>query len=358
MICTNIASDVTINPIIDNEYIMGTNIDPIDPQFIWYFKPKKQGNTFIRASFKYLGVPVGDDFSQEVKIQSTGYSVEGTDLEFKFIPDLDSAIHGEKVLIQIIDNKTGSLVPEPRLFVDAIEVNGTETFEFIFESGKEYEFRALAPGYYNNVKIFSLPDNSIVISINPTSGGISTYFNISTSIENATLKINNVDYPNPYYGTLSAGLLQLEASTDGYNNGYLNLTVTDYIRATKIGEVEFKKGEVQNFTLTGNISSWVVYFQKDLESQMEELIRGYGNDVSFNPKKSGVYTLNADGANVQNGVFQIEGFSFGDKFWFMPVWGWLIASVVLFILVILIILKVRSGDGSSPGFRSAPINYE
>ncbi len=358
LICTNIANDLTINPLIDNDYIIGTNLERSDTQFIWYFQPKKQGNTFIKAGFKYLGVPVGDDYSQEVKIQSTGYSIEGTDLDFKFTPDLNSATIGEEVLIQIVDNKTQSLVQNPRLWINAIEINGTETFKFLFEPETEYEFRASVPGYNDLIQTFKISPRQIIIIINPTSGDVNTQFNLTTDIENSTIKINNVSYPNPYLGTLPTGINLIEVIKTGYDSTYLNVTVSDYIRATKENMADFKKGAEQNYTLSGNVSVWIVYHQKDLDSPLEEYIRGTGNLVSFTPKKSGIYTIMADNTNVQNGKMEIKGFSFKKKWWFMPIWGWLIGVVVLVVIVIFVIIKIKGGGGSSPGFSSAPINYE
>ena len=359
MICTNIASDVTINPLIDNEYIIGTNFEQSDTQFIWYFKPLKQGNTLIKAQFKYLGVSVGEDYSQDVKIQSTGYSIEGTDLDLKFTPDLNLAIIGEEVLVQVVDNKTQSLVQSPRIWVDAVEINGTETFNFIFETDKEYEFRASVAGYNDLLQTISISNKIIGININPTSGDINTYFNISTSVENATLEINNVSYSNPYYGTIPVGLNLLKVSKEGYNSNYLNLTIQDYIRATKVGDIEFKKRVEQNFTLTGEPLVWIVYYQKNVDEDQEEYARGNGNIVSFIPKKSGIYKINADGVYVQNGVYEVKGFSFRDKWWFMPLWGWIILTIFIMGMVLFIVVRIRGGGGSSmtPGFKTQ-VSYE
>lgn len=364
LVCTRITPGVSIYPIVDTNYIkgIGPGDDMTSTNFVWEFQPKNMGNTFIVAEFRYLDLPVGNPFSQEVKIQSSGSQTQGTDLTFHFTPSLLESIEGQQIIVQLIDNKTKSLVERPEIYLNSIKISplniSDKSFQLDLEINKDYELRGVAPGYSNIIQTIKITPNKIGITINPTSGGISTSFNITTSV-NATLKVNGINYSNPYYGFLPAGLVEIEASKEGYNTGKINITITDYIRATKIGEIEFKKGKIQNFTLTGNVSSWVIYFQKDVSSTLEELIRGYGNEVSFTPKKNGVYTIQADGSNVQNGVYQTEGLDWSKKWWFMAWWIWIASVLVLGIIVTLVILKVRGGGGSyNPGFRSAPINYE
>lgn len=351
LVCTGIVSGVTIHPIIDNDYIKG--LGPGDgmtsTNFVWEFQPKKMGNTFIVAEFRYSDLPVGEIFSQEIKIQSTGTQTQGTDLAFHFSPSLEQATEGEEIIVQLIDNKTGSLVESPEIYLDSIKVNSINTSEKSFplnlQINKNYELRGVAPGYSNIIKTISINPKFIEIVINPAVGDTSTMFNVSTDINNATLKINGMTVDNPFYGTLSPGENIIEASLSGYQVKTINFTVKDYIRVVD-GGFNFKKGEQQNLTLNRNVTSWTVYYQKKLDSvERETLLTGTGSKIDFTPKKSGVYYIEADGFSIA--TYQAEGFSFSEKWWIFPIWGWII--VVVLALAIIIFVIYLKGESSPSG---------
>ncbi len=105
------------------------------------------------ATFTYTGAPIFSPFIQEVKIQSTGASVAGTDLKFIFTPELDKIKPGKETLIQLVDEKTGSLVNSPEIEVDAVLLNKTgNSFRFKFEPKLNYTLRGKAEGYNDYIK--------------------------------------------------------------------------------------------------------------------------------------------------------------------------------------------------------------
>ncbi|MFW9952140.1 MAG: hypothetical protein ACFFKA_18620, partial [Candidatus Thorarchaeota archaeon] len=256
MVCTNILPGVSIYPIIDNDYIKG--IGPGDEMtssnFVWKFTPIQYGNTIIEAEFRYLDLPVGEPFEQEVKISSSGSVIPGTNLKLLFTPSLNLIRSGESSIIQIVDNKTGSLVTDSRLWIDAVEIESiSDTFEYNFTTGEEYEIRAKAPGYDDLVKTIEIEPNEIEIIIIPETGSTSTIFNITTNPENATLKLNGNNIDNPYFSLLSPGINTIEASMSGYLTTKKNISVSQYSVIIS-SPSDFKKGSNQTFLLSDNSS--------------------------------------------------------------------------------------------------------
>jgi len=96
----------------------------------------------------------------------------------------------ESYLIQLGDNKTGSLVQGPRMWVNALELNtSTGTFEYAFEPNKDYEIRGKAEGYEDIVQTININPQKIEIRISPGTGDTLTTFSINTSVDNATITI-------------------------------------------------------------------------------------------------------------------------------------------------------------------------
>jgi hypothetical protein len=347
LVCSNLIPDVTISPVIDTDYIEGTGVDSTTNQFSWFFRPKKYGNTIIKAEFKYLGVPVGTPFSQEVRITSSGSSIAGTNLRFLFVPSLDLTRDNDLVLIQLVDNKTNSLVTHPRIFVDARELNSSsETFEFRFKAGTTYEFRGRADGYDDITQAFSINPKELPINITPSSGDTSTIFLINSSLANVTYTINGRAYPGFFSGSLPAGINIIQASKTGFLTTTINFSVADYTTILNGFEVNFQKGVEQTLVLSKNSSTFIVWYQKDLNSMRESYYSGVGSNIKFTPKKAGIYTIESDGKTVQS--YNITGFDWGKKFLWIPVWVWIIILVLIaFFAVIFIIKKNRySGDNA------------
>lgn len=336
--CSNLVTDVSISPEIDFNYIKGTGTEMTSNQFIWYFTPKKLGDTFIMADFKYLGVSVGDPFFKEVKIQSSGYSAVGTSLSFIFTPKLDEAIGDEEqYLIQIVDNESGSLVSNTRLWVNAVELNSSaDTFAYAFESNKDYELRGKATNYNDIIQTININPQNIDITISPENGDTSTTFSVNTSVENATITIGGIEYNGLYLGNLPGGVNEIKAVKEGYKTKVINFTVNDRVRIISFGG-EFKKGIDQNFTLNEN-ASWVVYYKESMdEVGRTEIAKGTNDLISFLPEKTGVYVIEAEGIHI--GTYEIPGFSFKNKWGFLSAWVWLLFGGIIAIIIIVVIAR-------------------
>ena len=291
--CSNYNSNIEIN-IPSNEYFIGKTVDITSGIYRYDFTPTKYGNTIFKAEFKYKGASVFTPYSQEIKISSSGNSVAGTNLRLSFTPNIETITNNQSVIIQLVDNKTGSLVNSPRLWINAQEINSSsESFKFNFLTNTLYELRGKANGY-----------DDLVYSINVT--------------RNETVVQTSI-YP-----------------------------ILNYLGSN------FEKSE-QSFQIDRE-TNWTVYFRKKLDSiDKNVFLSGNGSKILFTPNKAGVYSIEADGYTM--GTYEIKGFSFSDKLWIFPIWGW--AGGLLLIIIIIIIIASRSGSGGEIGgigFMQTPIN--
>lgn len=346
--CSNAVSNLDIVPQY-NEYFEGKKVEVSSGLYRYDFVPTKYGETTFKALFLFKGAPIFSAYSQDVRITSSGSLTPGTSLRFAFTPSLENALEGQAVLIQLVDNKTGSLVNSPIILVNAGEVNktGSFSFEYHFEARKDYELRGKAQGYDDLVQTIKIDPKSITINVNPISGNELTFFNISTSVENATLLLNGASVSNPYYSTLPAGIVKIQAQKDGYNTAEINVTV-DASNRIIAGGANFKKGEKQTLTLA-EPGNYTVFYQTDLTAiERESYLTGTGTIIEFTPKKSGAYIVEVDGRSIA--TYQAEGFSFSNKWGFMPVWGWLLlVGGIIIIFVVIAYMKGGSSDADDGG---------
>ena len=342
--CSGIVSNLEV-VIPSSEFYIGKNVEVSSGIYRYDFMPIEYGVTEFKAEFRYNGASIFTPFKQELRISSSGSAMAGTDLKLLFTPRLDEATGDEEsYLIQLADNRTGSLVSNPRVFVNAIEINSSsDTFQYAFEPNKDYQIRGKAIGYDDLVETINIVPQKIEIRITPGTGDSSTLFNITTSVENATLTILGTEYIGSYYGVLRGGDVEIQAVKEGYKIEIINFTVDDRVKIISFGG-EFKKGISQNFTLN-NGGNWVVYYKDKMDSlDRSEYARGIGEVIAFTPEKNGAYVVEVEGIHV--GTFEIPGFSFSNKWGFLPAWTWLLFITI--IIIVIIVVYARKNQGTTP----------
>lgn len=343
LVCSNIIPDVTIIPRVDSQYVIGTNVQTSANQFIWQFMPKKFGNTFLYADFYYLGSPVGEPFRQELKIQSGSNVAPGTELELFFLPTLNNMKDKDFASIQIIDNKSKSLVENPQLYINAVSIlnQSGKTFFYQFEVKKNYTIRATAPGYVDLIKEIILPEREIIININPSSGDSRTEFNISTEV-NATIYINGENKGQSYQGKLRTGDNKIEAFKEGFISSKINLTIAEGLIATLT--TEFKKGKKQILSLNENLEWEVLYTDED--GSQSSLISGSGTVAEFEPVDYGSYSLISNNDTIWSYNYESGqgGFSLSSISWK----GWGIIVLVIIIIIFSMFKKKNNESNQVP----------
>lgn len=355
LVCTNLIPDVEIVPIVDDNYIRGINLEKESNQWTWLFQGKKYGNSIVKAGFYYLGVPVGDFFEQVIKIQSSSGQTPGTELEFKFTPKLEDLHNDERVIIQLIDNKSGNLIINPSIYIDAISLdplnNSEKSFPYIFKVGTNYELRGETEGYNNLIKIINISSKKMGIQIVPQKNmyTVGDTVNITTN-ENASLMVNDIVIISPYT-FLSPGNKTIKAVKDGYVSSNLTISVKSKItyRAVTPKLEEWKKGTEVLLELTENIT-WVVYKDSEL------IESGEGNLVKFEIPDYGLIQIKK-GDTV---VFQrnVEKNSWYDKTWdWIKGLGWWWIAIILVVGVLVYFLFIRNREQlSSTGFGGTSVS--
>jgi len=308
--CSGVVNNLEVEPQY-SQYLEGITVDITSNIFTYTFKPVKYGNADFMALFTYRNTPIFEPFKQELRITSSGGAVPGTNLKFLFTPSLTSAQEGETIAIQLVDNKTNSLILDPEIEIDAIPLTNRSgrTFMFSFDTDKNYTLRGSAPGYNDILQEIRLTQKPIEVLITPNNGTTQTYFKITTDI-NATIYVNGESKGEIYEGYLIPGENTIEAFKEGWTDTLINMTVDSAITIKSAGE--FKKGVNQVMTLNKNVS-WTVYYQKDDEPR-EEYLTGYSSVIEFEPGKKGKYTIEA-GETTR--VYQIEGWDWNKKWWFV-----------------------------------------
>jgi len=339
--CSNINPNIDIHPVIDMGMIEGTNVIPSSSQYIYEFKPKNIGTTIIGLEFWYKFFPIGSGFQQEVRITPSGSEpVSGTTMKFEFIPSLSSAKNGDLITIHAVDNKTNSYVTNAQLFLDGILINGS----FVINSERNYSLRAVSNGYLDYIEYVYINPKSINLTM-PSSLVEGQSINVLTSPENASLFLDGQKVDNPFYA--SAGSHELEAIYEGYQSNKINFSVSNSVQL--IANSTWEKGIEQIFILNQN-STWQVLYAKDTTSQFNQVSSGNDDKVIFTPDKKGIYKILVNGED--KGTYEILGFDFNKKWWFMPWYLWFLIPIGIVVLIFLLGKSPSKsiGDISSGGF--------
>lgn len=336
--CSNVDVNIDVGTPY-NEFFKGISSDRTAGIYTYRFTPIKFGITNFIASFFFGHSRMFNPFIQKVTISSTGAGLPGTDLKLTFTPPLSEAVNGEEIIIQIVDNKTNSLIIDSELYINSIRINpeiNSNSFTFAFETGRTYQMRAVATGYSDLIQDIEISTNPVEININPSSGNEDTDFNITTD-SNATLYIDGSQVDNPYFGKISSGIIEISAFADGFGTTYINLTVDEVLKVRQASQWE--KNTIQTFTLNEN-ATWEVLFQKNTDSDLEVLHSGDGSHIEFTPKKKGTYRIKSGGNDLFVG--EIKGWD-GEIFTFM--WYWWVGIIGLVGVARVVVLK-RSVDTS------------
>ena len=303
--CSNVHKNLQVTPYFDINFFEGKNTQLSGDIYRYDFKPVKFGNTNFIAEFRYLGSPIFFPFKQEVKIQSSGGSVPGTNLELLFTPRIDTAEPNKQIIIQLIDNKTKSLVESPKIYVNAIPLipfnNSDKSFPFIPQVGINYEIRGEATGYNNLVQTVNITSKELNFSITPEQTIYYTGDSISlfSDVNRTTFLINDaVINTNPYQFSISG-------------NFTIKAVNPDFITATKNVEVKslvtlgpcspdfdkWKKGSKIICSLNKN-ATWSALLDEQV------LNSGDGGGVEFTVSDYGNLQVKADDRIVYQRTFE------------------------------------------------------
>lgn len=338
--CTNLNSNIIITPLIDSNYLVGTNLQLSSSTYDYTFKPVQIGSTTFSAQFMYNGVPIGKPFSQLVAITPSG--INSTQINATFNPSLNS-LQGSNgpwnVTLQATDSITNTLITNAQFYINGKLVNST----FLIHPDATYALRIHAPGYRDYTKTLDIKPNKLSVSINPENPTAEIPFNISLSPKNSTLFINGI-MKNVTNGTIKLTLNQGNYNITVNNTGYVlyndNLTIAPPVSAnltTKWGQ-----NQQQVFILSKSVN-WTVRYSKDASSQTNQIASGVGTKVIFTPQNAGLYQIFTGNAFIaQDQIKQSAFVEFLQNYW----WA-IIVGVVIILAIIVLIIRIRSGSSNS-----------
>ena len=328
LICTSTNPNIEIQPVIDYDYIKGLGVTETGSTYEYSFQPKQFGNTIIRARFLFKNAPIGNEYSQEVRILASSGIVPGTSLALKFYPNLYEAKEDEPITIRAVDNESGNILTNAKIYLDGIEMLNDS---LVLKSNKNYEIRASFIGYRDLVETINLNPKLINFTIG-TEYNLGDSLNFTTDPEDATVTLNGslISLPFPLN---SIGTFEISVSKLGYTTSTQNITVGSHskiIYSTPIDSIE-KGGEIL-VEFAENETLIYVDFQADPSEAAVILVQEFtGKQVSFLTEKEGVYHVYADGEFIQQfSVIKSDGWW---NFYKSP-WVWIPAIIVLILLFI------------------------
>lgn len=341
--CSNVQKNLEVSPVY-NSYFEGLTAQLSGSIYTYEFKPLKYGNTNFVSTFRYLGAPLFSPFEQEVKIQSSGSGVPGTDLKFKFTPELDNLLSEEECLIQLIDNKTGSLVNSPEIYINAIKLgnlNSSEnSFPFKFKSGTNYEIRGKAEGYNDLVQTINISETQIELSITPskTQYSIGDKVNITSNVNETIFLLDNEVINGENYEFEKAGNLLLEGKKEGCYTSNKSLDVLSSVSYLAMSPT-FDKWKVGKDVVIelDEITNWKVEFYKEIEdiegnldySDKPQIIEeDKGDRVEFSIDERGIYEVKSGNKLIVSKTIEKRDWFGYIKFWEYGWVGWIIFLVI------------------------------
>jgi len=325
LICTATNPNIYIHPIVDNRYIEGLGVTETGSSYEYLFNPKQFGNTEIKARFLFKNAPIGNEYSQEVRILAGSGVVPGTSLALRFYPELYIAKEDEPITIRAVDNESGNILTGATIYLDGIEMVNDS---LILKSGKNYEIRASFIGYSDLVKTINLNPKLIDFTIN-SEYNLGDTLNFTTDPEDATVSLNGELINIPFVFT-ELGTFEISVSKLGYTTSSKNITIgsqANVIYSTPPSDT--KKGGEILVEFEKNDTLIRVDFQADPREASNILVEEFiGKEVRFDTKKVGVYRIYADEQMVHQ-VSIVKGSS-----WWKSPWFWIPASLILIALFV------------------------
>jgi len=348
LICTGLSSDVTIEPVVDNDYIRGMGVEQSATQFTWKFSAKKFGVSTVKAMFKYRGVQVGDMFSADVKINPGGqFQVGSTNIKVEwFQQNIKKSQNevgiGETVLLPC-DNLSNSLLSVYDIFINGNKINNNT---FTFEAEKVYDIRVTSVNLgYTDLVIsnFTVNKNQLSFSIDPVKdvyeGG--DLISVNCSELNCSILLDNVVVNNPFY--ISSGTRIIKVAKENYISFEKNLTVIEPISLTACTPMyqDWKLGSKVICDINKNATIIV------LNPKGEIVTSASGNRFEFKIDSIGIWTIKGNEKIIT--TINIEKSSWFGWLSFTNIKEhWIISSIVgiILLVIIFIVIKKMKGEGS------------
>lgn len=360
--CSNVVNNLKVS-VKSNEYLEGLSADLASGIYTYRFRPIKFGVTDFVADFTYQESAIFIPFRAEVIISSSGSANYDKSLKLAYDKEIQNIKAGEEVIVQIVDNVSNSLVDNPELYINSRQINNTgKSFYFTFDSGVDYEIRAISQGYNDYVGTFRLEEQEINLFITPEKLEyyVNEEINVTVRPNNVSLKLDGtIVFPGKVIlGKI--GNMTLLVEKEGYETMQYNFSVINLVSYTQMTPELKKWGKnVAVDLLLEQEANWEVFFQEwDAKNNYyktgKTIASGSGDEVSFKIPEEGMIIIKTEGQSIIEQNLVTEGGWSKFKAWFT---NHLLLGIVLVILTIVIIyfLFIRSPTKSSgPMFETTP----
>ena len=335
-ICNDVSPNVEVLPQY-NEYLVGISVETPADQFIYKFKPIKEGETEFVAIFAYNGVPIGEAFRKKLTITLPGTAFYGRgNLTFVFFPSLNELRPGDTLVVQCRDSKTNTIVHDCKLYVNGIE---DPDMKFVVESGKTYFLSLDAPGYLTVDKTIEMPVPGLKIFLTPDKPVVGDYVtitvkdNLTNQNVNATLYLDGSLLEGNSFLAEEEGNHTIRAVAEGYEEASLSFYIEPAV-SIKFAPEKISLGENVTLMLTKSVD-WYVIYQESPGKKGAKVAEGKGETVSFIPEKEGYYSVFAENSKLY--TYKVEAFSLAKLFGgiSIPNWVWIAIVGIVFAIFLL-----------------------
>jgi len=312
LICNSIAPNIQIQPIIEYDYIKGVGVSETGDSYEYSFQPINFGNTVIKARFLFKNAPIGNEYSQEVRILASSGVVPGTSLALRFYPPLYEAQENALITIRAVDNETGNILTNAVMYLDGMEILNDS---LILKSNKNYEVRVSHIGYSDLVESINLNPKLINFTLK-SEYNLGESLNFTTDIEGVTVSLNGELISIPFkLNTL--GTFEISVGKLGYTTTSQNITVGSQSKILYVTPLtDLKKGGNMLLEFESNDTLIYVDFQADTSEPAIILIPEFtGKEVRFQTEETGVYHIYADGEFIHQCVIESND-------WYKSYWLW------------------------------------
>ena len=304
VLCSDVDPNLQVH-IGYNEYLKGLKVSTPSNQFIWDFKPIKEGDTTLKIWFTFKGAPIGSAIEQEMRISSVGSpSPIGGNITLKIFPSPEKINKPMNISILCM-NDLGDIIP-CTLYVNGAEINGNVIG---VEPGKTYEIHATSTGYHTAHENITISLPKIQLLILNKEGDVTTSFDVGDQVEVVCRDPNTAEPINCHVlldGSSSAstftankeGNHTIEVEAEGYESASKTVVFKPPVKVLYAPEkLELNKEAVIMFNKE---TEYMVTFREDGKSAVETITSGTGKNITFIPEKRGTYYVFAKDLRVKS----------------------------------------------------------
>lgn len=324
--------------IIPNKDVVGIKTNLEDGVWTWTGVTNKTGTLTIEIATMYNGAQFGSVKTYNIEVVGGSYVGGSGNLTFEFFPSLNTLKDKDALNILVRDAGTRNIVNGVDLYLNGVKMSNS-TISSV-EANKNYCISAAHPSYKTLDKCFNITNkNYMNLFIQPDVIEQGTTVTIlakdtvtAEDVPNVKFELDGISVEKQFSATQTVGQHKIKATAPSYEPKSINFTILDRLAIVSAPE-EIKKNKNVTITLNREVP-WYITYLKNEKSSPVSYEQGLSNNVIFTPKKSGTYSVYANGQFIK--TYEVGGIDLAFQWWYIPL------IVMVFILIIIIFV---SGSG-------------